>query len=71
MKFKDADLIGVPLRITVGKRKLAEGAVEILSIQPNGKSRMTAAEFLRGYSGRLGDSMTEPSAGRAPRAATD
>jgi len=30
VKFKDADLIGVPLRITVGKRKLAEGAVEIL-----------------------------------------
>jgi prolyl-tRNA synthetase len=30
VKFKDADLIGVPLRITVGKRKLAEGAAEIL-----------------------------------------
>ena len=30
VKFKDADLIGVPLRITVGKRKLVEGAVEIL-----------------------------------------
>jgi prolyl-tRNA synthetase len=30
VKFKDADLIGVPLRITVGKRKLAAGLVEIL-----------------------------------------
>ncbi len=30
VKFKDADLIGVPYRITVGKRKLAQGAVEIL-----------------------------------------
>jgi prolyl-tRNA synthetase len=29
VKFKDADLIGVPLRVTVGK-KLAEGLVEIL-----------------------------------------
>lgn len=27
-KFKDADLIGIPLRITVGKRGLAEGVVE-------------------------------------------
>jgi len=28
-KFKDADLIGVPVRVTVGKRSLAENAVEI------------------------------------------
>ena len=28
MKFKDADLIGVPYRITVGK-KLGQGMVEI------------------------------------------
>jgi prolyl-tRNA synthetase len=27
-KFKDADLIGIPLRITVGKRGLSEGKVE-------------------------------------------
>jgi prolyl-tRNA synthetase len=27
-KFKDADLIGIPLRITVGKKSLAEGVVE-------------------------------------------
>ncbi len=29
VKFKDADLIGVPYRITVGKRKLERGQVEI------------------------------------------
>jgi methionyl-tRNA formyltransferase len=34
----------------------AEGAVEILTIQPAGKSRMEAAAFLRGYQSRLGDS---------------
>jgi prolyl-tRNA synthetase len=28
-KFKDADLIGIPIRITVGKKSLAEGNVEI------------------------------------------
>ena len=29
IKFKDADLIGIPLRITVGARNLAEGNVEL------------------------------------------
>jgi len=29
VKFKDADLLGIPIRITVGKRSLAEGNVEI------------------------------------------
>ena len=28
-KFKDADLIGLPVRVTIGKRTLAEGKVEI------------------------------------------
>ena len=28
VKFKDADLIGIPLRITVGARGLKEGVVE-------------------------------------------
>ena len=28
MKFKDADLIGIPYRITIGK-KVAEGVVEL------------------------------------------
>lgn len=31
VKFKDADLIGVPFRITVGKRKLESGQVELLT----------------------------------------
>jgi prolyl-tRNA synthetase len=29
VKFKDADLIGIPYRVTVGPRKLAEGQVEV------------------------------------------
>lgn len=29
VKFKDADLIGIPLRITVGKKALAQGGVEL------------------------------------------
>ena len=30
VKFKDADLIGVPCRVTLGKRKLEQGLAEIL-----------------------------------------
>ena len=29
VKFKDADLIGVPYRVTLGKRKFEQGQVEI------------------------------------------
>ena len=29
MKFNDADLIGMPLRVTIGKRGLKQGAVEL------------------------------------------
>jgi len=29
VKFKDADLTGIPIRITVGARSLAEGKVEV------------------------------------------
>jgi len=29
VKFKDADLLGIPFRVTVGPKKLAEGKVEI------------------------------------------
>jgi prolyl-tRNA synthetase len=29
VKFKDADLLGIPIRLTVGKKALAEGVVEV------------------------------------------
>jgi prolyl-tRNA synthetase len=29
VKFKDADLVGIPLRVTIGPKRLAEGCVEI------------------------------------------
>ncbi|MFO7576809.1 MAG: proline--tRNA ligase [Pelovirga sp.] len=39
IKFKDADLIGIPLRVTVGARSLKEGAVEL-------KDRATGAQTM-------------------------
>ncbi len=29
IKFKDADLIGIPVRVTIGEKSLAKGVVEI------------------------------------------
>ena len=34
VKFKDADLIGVPYRVTVGKRKIEQGLAEIFRRSP-------------------------------------
>ncbi len=37
VKFRDAELVGIPLRVTVGKRGLAEGAVE-LTVRASGET---------------------------------
>ncbi|MCG3131862.1 MAG: Proline--tRNA ligase [Phycisphaerae bacterium] len=43
VKFKDADLIGIPVRITVGKKGLAEGVVEVTT-RKDGQVRKLAPE---------------------------
>jgi len=43
VKFKDADLIGVPVRVVVGKRSLAEGKVE-LSLRRDREKHLVARE---------------------------
>ncbi len=50
VKFKDADLIGIPYRITIGK-KLAEGLVEVVerrSKQRDDVGKDYAAAFIAG-----------------------
>ena len=42
-KFKDAELIGIPIRVTVGKRGLADGIVEIQS-RKTGDTQKVAPE---------------------------
>jgi prolyl-tRNA synthetase len=37
VKFRDAELVGIPLRVTVGRRGLAEGAVE-LTVRASGET---------------------------------
>jgi len=46
IKFKDADLIGIPYRITIGKRFLQEGEVEIRT-RGDGKTRSLPLEKAR------------------------
>jgi prolyl-tRNA synthetase len=48
IKFKDADLIGIPLRITLGQRTLAEGKVEIRN-RKTGKVDLVNIEETVGY----------------------
>ncbi len=43
VKFKDADLIGIPYRITVGK-KLAQGIVEVVERRTRGPADIAAGE---------------------------
>ncbi len=63
-KFKDADLIGIPLRITVGRKALAEGVVEIKRRDADEIVRVApdaaAAEALR-----FRNAMVSPPTGRS------
>ena len=44
VKFKDADLIGIPVRLTVGDKALAEGAVEFKLRKVAGKGELVKLE---------------------------
>ena len=44
MKFKDADLIGIPLRITVGGKGLKEGIVEVKWRESKDVAKVPVAE---------------------------
>jgi prolyl-tRNA synthetase len=50
VKFNDADLIGIPLRITIGQKRLSEGKVE-LKIRKTGEEKVfnieDALEFIK------------------------
>jgi prolyl-tRNA synthetase len=44
-KFADADLIGIPTRVTVGKRTLEDGAVDVRDRATGGERRVPIAEL--------------------------
>ena len=45
-KFADADLLGVPIRVTVGKRSLADGAVDIRRRSDDADARVDRASVI-------------------------
>jgi prolyl-tRNA synthetase len=47
VKFKDADLIGIPYRIAVGKKGLAEGAVELKARRSPEVTRIKIDDIVR------------------------
>ena len=53
VKFKDADLIGVPLRIVVGK-KLAAGKVELVERKTRASTDVPAEEAARAVKAKVG-----------------
>jgi prolyl-tRNA synthetase len=44
VKFKDADLIGFPFRLTIGKKSLAEGKVELSTRRDRERQLLTAQD---------------------------
>jgi prolyl-tRNA synthetase len=61
VKFKDADLIGIPLRVTIGAKALAGGNVEVKArteADPKKAELVPAAEAARVLAGRVRASLT-------------
>jgi prolyl-tRNA synthetase len=46
-KFKDADLIGIPLRVTVGARGLQEGAFELQERRSGERELIPVSEMVQ------------------------
>ena len=58
VKFKDADLVGIPFRITVGK-KLAQGMVELVERHGKKSSDVPVAEAAAAVKSRVAEQMTK------------
>ncbi|MEX2436660.1 MAG: aminoacyl--tRNA ligase-related protein [Candidatus Paceibacterota bacterium] len=48
-KFNDSDLIGIPWRVVVSKKTLAENKIEIKKREENKTSLMTTQEFIKNF----------------------
>jgi len=60
VKFKDADLLGLPLRVTVGSRALKEGVVEVRSRRTGEVSAVAPADLPAHVRARLGAGCMSP-----------
>ncbi len=55
IKFKDADLIGIPVRVVVGERNLAEGLIEIKVRRTGNVKKVPVKEAVAEVRGLLGE----------------
>jgi len=55
VKFRDVELVGIPLRVTVGKRGLAEGVVELTRRASGETERVPLAEIAEQVRKELSD----------------
>ena len=53
VKFADCELIGIPLRVTVGERSLADGVVEIQGRREAEATRVAIADAAQHLAGRV------------------
>jgi len=55
VKFKDADLLGIPLRITIGTRGLEQGTIELKKRTEAGSSEVPMADAVAAVGAALGE----------------
>jgi len=67
VKFKDADLIGMPLRLTVGKKGFTNGEVELVDRVTKTKTILKIDEAVESVLGELEDLKQNPRRGRTKR----
>jgi prolyl-tRNA synthetase len=60
-KFKDADLIGVPLRVTIGEKGLADGIVELRDRKRGDVERVPVGDAATAVRGRVEAALRKPS----------
>jgi prolyl-tRNA synthetase len=58
VKFKDADLLGIPYRITVGDRGIEEGVVELVSRSLKKREKIAIHDIVKDVSGRILEELT-------------
>ena len=57
MKFKDADLLGMPLRVTVGEKGLKEGVVEMRDRRTGTVEKVAVADAVEACDRRVRDEL--------------
>jgi prolyl-tRNA synthetase len=53
VKFNDADLIGIPIRLTVSKRSLEAGGIELKLRRSSGRTIISQVEILPHVADRI------------------